>query len=78
MCISKKADDVTDPLDLALAASGCDKVMVEHRPRLLSDNGPCYAASDLVEWLEKYKLEQVHALPAIHRRKGKLNAGIRR
>ncbi|SPL62725.1 Mobile element protein [Ochrobactrum soli] len=33
-----KVDDVTDTLDLALAASGCDKVRVEHRPRLLSDN----------------------------------------
>ncbi len=33
-----KVDDVTDTLDLALAASGCDKVKVEHRPRLLSDN----------------------------------------
>lgn len=44
-----KVDDVTGTLDLALAASGCDKVKVEHWPRLLSDNGPCYVASDLGE-----------------------------
>jgi putative transposase len=38
---SMKVDDVTNTLDLALAASGCDKGKVAHRPRLLSDNGPC-------------------------------------
>jgi transposase InsO family protein len=38
LCTSMKVEDVTDTLDLALAASGCDKVKVEHRPRLLSDN----------------------------------------
>ena len=63
LCTSMKVDDVTDTLDLALAASGCDKVKVEHRPRLLSDNGPCYVASDLGEWLEKYKIDQVHGAP---------------
>lgn len=40
-------DDVTDMLNLALTASGCDTARVEHKPRLLSDNGPCYIASDL-------------------------------
>jgi putative transposase len=49
LCTSMKVDDVTDTLDLALTASGCDTVKVEHRPRLLSDNGPCYVASDLGE-----------------------------
>lgn len=63
LCTSMRVDDVTGTLDLALAASGCDKVKVEHRPRLLSDNGPCYVASDLGEWLEKYKIDQVHGAP---------------
>ena len=30
--------DVTDTLDLALQASGCDQARVIHKPRLLSDN----------------------------------------
>ena len=37
-------------LDLARAATGVDRVSVAYRPRLLSDNGPCYisrAARDL-------------------------------
>ena len=38
------ASDVTATLDQALAASGLDRATVEHRPRLLSDNGSSYVA----------------------------------
>jgi hypothetical protein len=34
-----RATDVTETLDLALAASGLDQVTIVHRPRLLIDNG---------------------------------------
>ena len=47
LCASMKAKDVTATLDLALAASGVDQMTVAHRPRLLSDNGSSYVASDL-------------------------------
>ncbi len=40
LCTNMRAEDVTDTLDLALQASGCDQVHVVHKPRLLSDNGP--------------------------------------
>jgi hypothetical protein len=43
-----KAQDVTATLDLALFASGLDKMTVVHRPRLLSDNGASYVAEDLI------------------------------
>ena len=36
LCTTMKAEDVTDTLDLALEASGCDQATVVHRPRLLS------------------------------------------
>jgi hypothetical protein len=42
--------------DLALAASGCDSATVLHKPRLLSDNGPCYIAGDLAEYIEANKM----------------------
>ena len=42
-----RAGDVTDTLELALAASGCDCASVVHKPRLLSDNGASYVAADL-------------------------------
>ncbi|PXW67912.1 integrase-like protein [Loktanella sp. PT4BL] len=39
LCTTMKSGDVTDTLDLALQASGCDQATVLHKPRLLSDNG---------------------------------------
>ena len=41
LCTTMKAEDVTHTLQLALTASGCDQARVVHKPRLLSDNGPC-------------------------------------
>jgi len=45
-----RAGDVTDTIELALTASGCDQAIVRHKPRLLSDNGSCYISGDLAEW----------------------------
>jgi transposase InsO family protein len=42
LCTTMRADDVTETLKLALQASGCDRVEVVHKPRLLSDNGSSY------------------------------------
>lgn len=36
LCTNMRVEDVTDTLDLALQASGCDQVHVVHKPRLLS------------------------------------------
>ena len=54
-----RAEDVTDTIELALAASGCDQAVVRHKPRLLSDNGSCYISGDLAEWLEGQKMTHV-------------------
>ena len=37
--------DVQDTLLIALDTTGVEHVQVEHRPRLLSDNGPAFIAS---------------------------------
>ena len=42
LCTTMTAQDVTATLDLALEASGLDRMTVVHRPRLLSDNGSSY------------------------------------
>ena len=39
---SMSAEDVTPTLDDALAKTGVEQIKVAHKPRLLSDNGPCY------------------------------------
>jgi transposase InsO family protein len=44
-----KAQDVCDTLDLALTKTGLDQINVQHRPRLLSDNGASQISSDLAE-----------------------------
>ena len=44
LCTTMKAGDVTETLELALEASGCDQVGVIHKPRLLSDNGSSYTS----------------------------------
>jgi transposase InsO family protein len=46
------ATDITETLELALEASGCNTAQVRHRPRLLSDNGPGYIAGELAKWLK--------------------------
>lgn len=52
LCTTMVADDVTDTLELTLQASSLDGVPPDGRPRLLSDNGPSYVASDLSDWLK--------------------------
>jgi transposase InsO family protein len=58
-----RAEDVTDTLDLALAASGCDQAHVHHRPRLLSDNGPSYIAGELADYIEAQHMSHVRGAP---------------
>ena len=41
LCTSMTAQDVTDTLDLALQQSGVACSDINHRPKLLSENGPC-------------------------------------
>ncbi len=45
---SMAAGDVKATLDNALATTGVDQVKVRHRPRLLSDNGPCCDIPDFL------------------------------
>ena len=47
------AADVMETLDMARANACIDTVQVRHRPRLLSDNGPCYLSQDLKSYLEE-------------------------
>lgn len=72
LCTNMKAGDVTDTLELALAASGCDPVQVRHKPRLLSDNGSSYVSGDLAEWLEGQGMDHVRGAPNHPQTQGKI------
>src|SRR6187401_1182915 len=72
LCTTMKAHDVTDTLDLALAASGCDRARVQQRPRLLSDNGPCYIARELSDWLQDRDIDHTRGAPCHPQTQGKI------
>jgi putative transposase len=72
LCTTMAARDVTDTLELALAASGCTAARVHHRPRLLSDNGPCYIAGDLADWLAAQRIEHIRGAPCHPQTQGKI------
>jgi hypothetical protein len=78
LCTTMRADDVTDTLELALVASGCDSAKVVHKPRLLSDNGSSYISSDLAEWLKDRGSRMFVAPRAIRRPRARSSAGTRR
>jgi len=72
LCANMRAQDVTDTLDLALAASGCDSATVLHKPRLLSDNGPSYIADELAQYIEANKMSHVRGAPMHPQTQGKI------
>jgi transposase InsO family protein len=67
-----KAGDVTDTLELALTASGCDSARVLHKPKLLSDNGPSYIAAELAEWIDANGMSHVRGAPLHPQTQGKI------
>ena len=72
LCTTMKASDVTDTLNLALEASGCDKAKVLHKPRLLSDNGASYIANDLADFLQSKGMKHVRGKPYHPQTQGKI------
>jgi transposase InsO family protein len=67
-----RVEDVIETLDLARAATGVDRVRVRHRPRLLSDNGPCYVAKDLAAYLRENGLRHTRGRPYHPMTQGKI------
>jgi transposase InsO family protein len=72
LCTTMKAEDVTDTLEMALAASGCDQATVAHKPRLLSDNGSSYIAGDLADWLDERDMQHTRGAPYHPQTQGKI------
>jgi len=66
------ADDVKLTLDDAIGRTGADQVVVKHRPRLLSDNGPCYLSKELKEYLKERKMEHTRGAPYHPQTQGKI------
>ena len=72
LCTTMAAADLTATLDLALQASGLDWLEVNRRPRLLSDNGPSYVATELADWLREHGMSHSRGKPYHPMTQGKI------
>jgi putative transposase len=52
-------EDVEQTLDLAVAATGVKQIQIEHRPRLLSDNGSAYISAEFAQYISKAQMRHI-------------------
>src|SRR5260370_42585867 len=64
-----KTEDGQRTVNRALLAAGLPK---DYRPKLLSDNGSCYIASELKDFLEDKKIKLIHGRPNHPQTQGKI------
>lgn len=69
LCTGMTAQDVSDTLEDALIKAGLPH---NKRPRLLSDNGPCYVSSELKNWLEDNGMTHTRGKPYHPMTQGKI------
>ena len=65
-------EDVTQVLDHAIQSTGVKRVQVRHRPRLLSDNGPCFVSKDLRTYLDEHGMTHTRGKPYHPMTQGKI------
>ncbi len=69
---SMTASDVKELLDIAIEKTNITRVSVRHKPRLLSDNGPCYLAGELKEYLASKEMTHTRGAPYHPMTQGKI------
>ena len=69
---SMTASDVKELLDMAIEKTNISSVSVRHKPRLLSDNGPCYLAGELKEYLASKEMTHTRGAPYHPMTQGKI------
>jgi putative transposase len=72
LCQGMSADDVKMTLDDAILFTGIRKATVISRPRLLSDNGPCYISRALSDYLEEEGIGHTRGKPYHPMTQGKI------
>ena len=72
LCTSMGASDVSDTLNDALEFTGLDTVKVKHKPRRLSDNGPCYVSGELANYLKENGMTHTRGRPYHPQTQGKI------
>lgn len=69
LCKTMKTEDVQRTINRALQAVDLPK---EFRPKLLSDNGSCYIASELKDFMKDKKMQLIHGKPNHPQTQGKI------
>lgn len=70
LCRTMKVDDVKRSVDRAVIKA---KLITKQKPKLLSDNGSCYIATELKSYLkDNYQIDQVHGRPNHPQTQGKI------
>jgi len=69
LCQTMSAREVTATLKEALHTAGLTK---KQRPKLLSDNGPCYLSAELQDWLKDHDLRHTRGKPYHPMTQGKI------
>ena len=64
--------DVQETLDMALEKTGAHKIKIRLRPRLLSDNGPCYLSKELKDYLDDRDIKHIRGKPYHPQTQGKI------
>ena len=72
LCQHMAADDVEAVLGDAIARTGVTEPHVRHRPRLLTDNGPCYVSGQLRDFLEEREIAHTRGRPYHPMTQGKI------
>ena len=72
LCTGMTSRDVTETLELALQASGCDQADVVRKPRLLSDNRSSYISGELADWMTDNEMSHVRGAPYHPQTQGKI------
>lgn len=72
LCKTMSATDVSATLQDALQVTGLERASVRYRPRLLSDNGPCYVSSELSHWLGEHGIPHTRGKPYHPMTQGKI------
>ncbi len=69
LCTGMAASNVSATLKDALKAA---KLSHKHKPRLLSDNGPCYVSGELKSWLDEHGMTHTRGKPYHPMTQGKI------
>jgi transposase InsO family protein len=72
LCTGMSAEEVRQTVGDAIKFTGIGHPTVLHRPRLLSDNGPCYVSKALKEYLDEEGIDHTRGKPYHPMTQGKI------